>query len=178
MAYYRKGTVRVPKKYTVTLTNEEGKQLYKRDMVSGIIKNMPHFISSLIDGAVMVDEYLDCGFGDLDMVAEINGNMLNIEFKGNMHKLLKGDGQLSMAINMAETSNVTTFFVEGNSDNPKRIFVVSHFDELNDYTIKELNGIDGLNAFINEWQWLARNMPKISTADKLAELKQALKEQL
>lgn len=174
---YREGTVRVPKEYKLQLTNEEGQVMYERTMVTGIIKNMPHFIKTLVDGAVMFDCYED-GFGDLDMVNQTNGHMLNIEFKGNMHKLLKNVGQLKQAVNMAHTSKFTTFFVEGNSDNPKRIFTVSHFDDLNNYTVRELNGIDGLNDLIRQWKALATEEPAINTKNEYLQLKDTLTAQL
>jgi hypothetical protein len=174
---YREGTVRNPKTYTLTLTNEENEVMYERTMTTGIIKNMPHFIKTLIDGAVMFDCYED-GFGDLDMVNQTNGHMLNIEFKGNLHKLLKNVGQLKQAVNMAHTSKVTTFFVEGNSDEPKRIFTVSHFAELNDYTVRELNGIDGLNELIRQWKALVAKQPQIDTRGEYEALKEALTQQL
>lgn len=174
---YRAGAVREPKRYQLALTNEQGNVLYKRELISGIIKNMPHFISSLIDGAVMFDYYED-GFGDLDMVREHNGHMLNIEFKGNMHKLLKSVGQLHMAVNLAKTSKVTTFFVEGDSNNPKRIFTVSHFESLNNYTVREVNGIDGLNQLIREWVALVEDQGQVNTRDEYLKLKESLSKQL
>ena len=177
---HRAGKEREVKDFVVRLFDGKGNEIYSRTMETGIIKNMPHFISGILDGAVMFDKYEDCGFGDLDMVCEINGHMLNIEFKGDMCKVLTAKGQLVQAVNMAETSKVTTIFVEGTPDNPKRLFSVSHVLCFNDWTVRKVNGIDGLNAYIKDWANYARKQGKCiaEARETVSKLQQVLESQL
>lgn len=176
---HRKGEERNVRSFTVRLfDNANGKELYSRVMETGVIKNMPNYLRTVLEGLVMVDKYRDCGFGDLDMVCEVNGHMLNIEFKGDFNKLLKSKGQLIQAVNLAKTSKVTTLFVEGNPDNPQRIFSVSHVLTFNDYKIKQVNGIDGLNVYISEWEQYAKRQKRVNTYEEIGELAGALEAQL
>jgi hypothetical protein len=174
---YREGVTREPKGYTVTVTDAKGKQLYKRDFVTGIIRDFGNYIRTLIEGAVMFDQYED-GFTDFDMVQERNGHLLNIEFKGDFKKLLEGGSQLVTAVNLATTSKVTTFFVEGDSDNPKRIFTVSHLLQLNKPEIVELDGIDGLNEYIRLWRKQAEVAPPLRNRNRTEALRTQLLKQL
>jgi hypothetical protein len=147
---HRAGVDRTVQEVTVRLYDKAGFEFYSRTMESGVIKNFKNYIRTVLDTLVMVDKYEDIGFGDMDMCAEVNGHLLNIEFKGSFERV--GLAQIRQAVNLAETSKVTTLFVEGNPDNPKRIFTVSHVATFNESQIKDINGIDELNVYISEWQ--------------------------
>lgn len=180
----REGQDRVVRNFKVQVRDDNGSVIYTRQLETAVIRNVAHYVKTVLDtldSMVVVDKYRDIGFGDMDMCAEVNGHLLNIEFKGNMAKVLNAKGQLRQAINMAETSKVTTIFVEGTPDNPKRLFSVSHVMCFNDYGIKPVNGIDGLNVYIEQWEQYARKQKGVrgSTAnDKYNELTQALQLQL
>lgn len=177
---HRKGQDREVQEVTVRLYNKAGNEIYSRTMESGVIKDFRNYVRTVLDSMVIVDKYSDVGFGDMDMCTEVNGHLLNIEFKGNFEKLMKG-GQLRQAVNLAETSKVTTIFVEGNPDNPQRLFSVSHVVSFNDYEIHRVNGIDGLNVYIDQWAKYVRKQKGVHGTDvneKLAELKKALQLQL
>lgn len=181
---HRKGYGRTVKQFTVNVKNNVGEVIYTRELETGVIKNMGHFIHSVIDtleSVVMVDKYMDFGFGDMDLCCEVNGHLLNIEFKGNFVKLLKGKSQLTQAVNMAETSKVTTIFVEGTPDSPHRLFSVSHVPVFNDWNISRVNGIDGLNTYIRRWYDYVikqKGVRGTDAYDKVEQLRNTLKKQL
>lgn len=180
----REGQDRTVKNFKVQVRDDNGTVIYTRKLETAVIRNVGHYVKTVLDtldSMVVVDKYRDVGFGDMDMCAEVNGHLLNIEFKGNMKKVLSAKGQLRQAINMAETSKVTTIFVEGTPDNPQRLFSVSHVMCFNDYGIKPVNGIDGLNVYIEQWERYARKQKGIYKTDaneKYNELTRALEAQL
>lgn len=146
---HRAGKDRTVQTHIVRLYDGAGQEIYSRTFYTGVIKNFKNYLRTVLDTLVMVDKYEDVGFGDMDMCVEVNGHLLNIEFKGSFEKVRYQ--QIKQAVNLAETSKVTTLFVEGNPDNPQRIFTVSHVVAFNDSQIKPINGIDELNVYIRQW---------------------------
>lgn len=128
---------------------------------SHFLKNPAVYIQSLLDGARMFNDY-GKDFTDFDMVKEVNGYLLNLEFKKDLRAVLKNFGQLLLMTNTAKVSNMTHFVVEGTPERPRRMFVISPFHSPRSVKITRLKNADDLKRRIAGWENYVRALPGVS----------------
>lgn len=98
------------------------------------------------------------GFADVDGHCEIDGRGLALEFKKSFKGMTKG--QMMKAIRQAKFQKTCTWFIEGDTDNPKRIFCINETGvegSLRVTTIEDTD-LEKLQARIKLWeQWAKKN---------------------
>lgn len=98
------------------------------------------------------------GFSDVDAHTEIDGRGLVLEFKQSFKSMNKG--QLMKAIRQAKFQKTCTWFIEGETDNPTRIFCINETGiegELRVGEVEEIN-LEGVQARVKAWeQWAKKN---------------------
>lgn len=154
--------------FTVTVTDGNGTVHEVCTFENQYVRNPVHYVQSLLDGAVMFNDY-GKEFTDLDCVKELNGYLLNLEFKHDLKAILKNKGQLLLMINTAKVSKTTHFVVEGTPENPRRMFSISPFRPLNEIKVIKLNGADDLKRRIKSWERAVRRLPGV-TGNKWADV--------
>lgn len=147
--------------FTVTVTDGNGIAYKIGTFKNQFVRNPAHYVQSLLESSVMFNDF-GKEFTDLDMVKEVNGYLLNIEFKQDLKVVIKNRGQLLLAINTAKVSKITTFIVEGTPENPRRMFSISPFRQLNEIKVIRLNGADDLKRKIKSWERAVRKLPGVN----------------
>ena len=100
----------------VKVTEENGK-VYEADVYLPQIRNIIGFLNGTWD----LNPYADCfqgksKLGDVDASIELFGHTMVVEFKRDRTAL--NQGQIVKAIRQAKFSNITTFFVFGDTNRP------------------------------------------------------------
>lgn len=147
--------------FTVTVTDGNGTVYEVGRFENQFVRNPVIYVKSLLESSVMFNGY-GKDFTDLDMCKEVNGYLLNIEFKQDLRSVLKNRGQLLLAINTAKVSKMTSFIVEGTPENPSRMFSISPFRPLNEIKVIKLNGADDLKQRIKSWERAVRKLPGVN----------------
>jgi hypothetical protein len=147
--------------FTVTVTDGNGTVYEVGNFKNQFVRNPVIYVKSLLESSVMFNGY-GKDFTDLDMCKEVNGYLLNVEFKQDLKAVLKNRGQLLLAVNLAKVSSVCTFFVEGTPENPSRMFSISPFRPLNEIKVIRLNGADDLKRRIKSWERAVRKLPGVN----------------
>jgi hypothetical protein len=147
--------------FTVTVTDGNGAVYKVGTFKNQFVRHPATYVRSLLDSSVMFNGF-GKDFTDLDMVKEVNGYLLNIEFKHDLRAVLSNRGQLLLAINTVKVSKMTSFFVEGTPENPRRMFSVSPFRPLNEIKVIQLNGADDLKRRIEGWERAVRKLPGVN----------------
>jgi hypothetical protein len=147
--------------FTVTVTDGNGTVYEVGNFKNQFVRNPAIYVKSLLESSVMFNGY-GKDFTDLDMIKEVNGYLLNLEFKKDLKAILKNRGQLLLAINTAKVSKITTFITEGTPEDPRRMFSISPFRPLNEIKVIRLNGADDLKRRIKSWERAVRKLPGVN----------------
>ena len=96
------------------------------------------------------------GFSDVDAHTEIDGRSLVLEFKQSFRGLNRG--QVLKAIRMAKFQKTCTYFIEGNTDIPTRIFGVLETGVEGEYTVTDVyrTDIEDVQDRIRKWEKWSR----------------------
>ncbi len=96
------------------------------------------------------------GFSDVDAHTEIDGRGLVLEFKRSFRSLNKG--QVLKAIRQAKFQKTCTWFIEGETDTPKRIFCVNETGVDGEFKVSEVEvtDLEKIQVRISKWEKWAR----------------------
>jgi hypothetical protein len=143
---------------TVSVTNEEGKVLESGEIDLTAIKGVLGFLR----GQWSLQPFGEGlsgrnGFGDVDAHTEIDGRGLVLEFKASFSRLTKG--QVMKAIRQAKFQKTCTFFIEGETNEPKRIVCVNETGTEGEYRQTEVSAtnMEDLIKRISEWERFAKD---------------------
>lgn len=108
------------------------------------------------------------GFSDVDAHTEICGHGLVLEFKQSFQSL--NQGQVLKAIRQAKFQHTTTFFIEGETDSPKRWFYIYSLGK-GEYLVSDVRSGSYLeiDSAIKAWEEKARKNSLIEYGGKTAE---------
>lgn len=108
------------------------------------------------------------GFSDVDAHTEICGHGLVLEFKQSFRSL--NQGQVLKAIRQAKFQHTTTFFIEGETDLPKRWFYIYALGN-GEYMVSDVRegGYLEIDSAIKSWEQRARKNSLIEYGGKTAE---------
>lgn len=100
------------------------------------------------------------GFSDVDAHTEIDGRGLVLEFKRSFKGMNKG--QLMKALRQAKFQKTCTWFIEGDTDKPVRIFCINETGVEGELRVGEVEEttLEELQARIKSWEaWAKANSP-------------------
>lgn len=146
-------------KRTILVMDENGEQLEQFYFNMNNIRSVKHWI----DGFWSLNPLSEAlpkrnAFSDIDAHVEIDGHSLVLEFKRSLFKMNKG--QTMKAVRQARFQRTTTFFIEGEQDEPKYMVIVASTDYDGEFHISELIpiDIDILRDYISRWEkWALEN---------------------
>lgn len=98
------------------------------------------------------------GFADVDGHTELEGRSLVLEFKQSFKAMSKG--QLMKAIRQAKFQKTCTWFIEGQTDNPVRIFCINETGVEGEVKLSEVEetDIERVRERIKNWEkWVKQN---------------------
>lgn len=106
------------------VVHEDSGKTYESEIFLPNIRNIIGFLEGTWD----LKMYDDCfegksKLGDIDASIELHGHTLLLEFKRNRESLTAG--QVVKAIRQARHSNITTFFVFGETNRPTEVLIFS-----------------------------------------------------
>jgi hypothetical protein len=119
-------------------------------------------VVGFLNGVWDLKMYADCfegnnKLGDVDASIERYGWTLHIEFKRSRDDL--NSGQLLKAINQARFSDITTFFIFGETNRPVECLKISPMDLRG--SIKPVNVME-VSKLFTEWEQWAKKNSKLS----------------
>lgn len=130
-------------------------------------------IKGLIQGLWSLNPFSEAlsgrnGFSDVDGHTEICGHGLVLEFKQSFQSL--NQGQVLKAIRQAKFQHTTTFFIEGETDSPKKWFYIYSLGG-GEYLVSDVRdgGISDIKEAITAWEAKARKNSLIEYGGKTAE---------
>jgi hypothetical protein len=144
---------------TVLVMDENGEQLEQFYFNMNNIKSVQKWIEGFWS-LNPLSEVLPkrTAFSDIDAHVEIDGHSLNLEFKRSLFKMNRG--QTMKAVRQARFQRTTTFFIEGNTDQPGKLVIVGSTGIDGEIQISDLIPIDldGLRDKISKWEkWARKN---------------------
>lgn len=113
------------------------------------------------------------GFGDVDASTEIDGHTLILEFKQSFNKV--DNGQVMKAIRQAKYGRTSTWFIEGDTNQPKRLYKVESTGTEGEFKMNGVLDVDMQTVckHIADWeQWARRNSLTVNKLKEWAEVRE------
>jgi hypothetical protein len=144
---------------TILVMDENGEQLEQFYFNMNNIRSVKHWI----DGFWSLNPLSEAlpkrnAFSDIDAHVEIDGHSLVLEFKRSLFKMNKG--QTMKAIRQAKFQRTSTFFIEGETDDPRYMIQVVSTGIDGEFGVSKLTKIDveSLRQRISQWEkWAVKN---------------------
>ena len=153
----------------VTVKDSDGKILECFDFAMAGIRS----VKGMIQGLWSLNPFSQAlsgrnGFSDIDAHTEICGHSLTLEFKQSFQSL--NQGQVLKAIRQAKFQHTTTFFIEGETDSPKKWFYIYSLGG-GEYLVSDVRSgdISTIKEAITAWEAKARKNSLVEYGGKTAE---------
>lgn len=144
-------------KRLITVQDEEGKQLEQFYFDMPKIRNVGHWVDGFWSFEPLNEALTKrLSFTDRDAHVEVDGHSLMFEFKRSFFK--SNDGQLMTAVRQAKFQRTSTWFIEGDRNNPKYMVMINETGVDGGFWVSDLLPIDkeSLNDYIRKWELWAR----------------------